>query len=138
MEYPAINALNDFGTILFSGENRAYFSHIDKKFGTNLRNGIPAWEEDDVPDGVYRSDGWNLICDYTRNIECMICTSRLDRIWIFESGDTLRHALDNSSGFEFHVFDRGANFLLAHNMDDYLIGWGESEKWVRGFGQWGP
>lgn len=110
-------------------ENELLVGIIKDRFRIDIRSRSP-WDKKDAPDGKFYPDGWVKIADYIGNNGCIFFQEEASPIWKIKNGTELRIILENGPAFEFYVCDSDANYLICFNYHDYIIGWGEAQKWI--------
>ncbi|WP_315784526.1 hypothetical protein [Bradyrhizobium sp. SZCCHNPS1003] len=125
----AINETQVVAALLDDEQRRAMAMLLRDRLGVNVLGHVP-WDDSEAPQGLHRTDGWQLIPTYVGRRECVMIVAGASACWTFRNGADLLRVLEECPPMEFYVSDKDASYLLCCNHHDVVIGWGDAAGWV--------
>lgn len=91
------------------------------------------WEDMADAEFINDSDGWSYIDSFVGKNHCLLMFEEFKKWFIVEvhSGKDLKILLEETSSFEFYVFDEILSYLICFSHHDQLIGCGKAKTWIK-------
>ena len=91
------------------------------------------WEDMADAELINDSDGWSYIDSFVGENHCLLMFKEFDKWFVVEvnSGKDLKILLEETSSFEFYVFDEILSYFLCFSHHDQLIGCGKAKTWIK-------
>ncbi len=109
----------------------ALSKRLQERLSVNVASKM-AWDSEGAPVGIHSPKGWELIPNYVGEAPCVLFQDEAKQMWEMRSGNDLLQLLKQCPPLELYVCNQNADYLLCSNHHDFLIGWGQAERWVMG------
>jgi hypothetical protein len=115
--------------LLNEGDRQALVIRLFERLGVDVTSDAP-WDDEAAPEGVLKSNGWELIPGFVAARTCLVFLGGARVIRRFQCGSDLLRVLSDCPAMAFYVCDEDASYLLCSNHHDFVIGWGTASPWV--------
>jgi hypothetical protein len=102
---------------------------IRARFRLNIK-AVSAWDMENTPEGLQRSDGIELVSSFVGNAACLFFLSGAQEMKEFQNGADLLRTLNECPPMEFYVCDPDGTYLICWNHHEYLLAWGSATSWL--------